>query len=106
MKNNSCWKSFVIIWLHYVYNNYNRLTDLIVLFLDAGVGYAACVTLFLITIYYNVINAWSIYYMFASMRSSLPWSDCQNDWNTDGEFISQKKLDVFLLIWKWPFKPQ
>ena len=55
--------------------------------LDVGIGYAASVTLFLIAIYYNVINAWSIYYIFASMRSSLPWTDCQNDWNTDGKVI-------------------
>lgn len=33
-------------------------------------------------IYYNMILAWSFYYMFASFTSRLPWTDCDNKWNT------------------------
>ena len=35
-----------------------------------------------VNIYYTVILGWSLYYMFASFRSSLPWSHCNNEWNT------------------------
>ncbi len=61
-----------------------------------GVGYAACCTLFLISVYYNVINAWSIYYLFASMQSVLPWGECNNDWNTKGKFTAcVTKISLF-----------
>lgn len=32
--------------------------------------------------YYNTIIGWAVYYLFASMRSELPWTSCQNSWNT------------------------
>ena len=35
-----------------------------------------------INIYYTVILGWSLFYMFASFRSTLPWSHCGNEWNT------------------------
>ena len=34
-------------------------------------------------IYYNMIIGWSLYYMFASFTSELPWSHCGNDFNTE-----------------------
>ena len=34
------------------------------------------------SIYYNMILAWSLYYMFASWQSQVPWYDCKNSWNT------------------------
>uniref|UniRef100_A0A1I8I9F9 Transporter n=1 Tax=Macrostomum lignano TaxID=282301 RepID=A0A1I8I9F9_9PLAT len=36
----------------------------------------------IVGIYYNMIIAISIYYLFASMNSDLPWSSCDNAWNT------------------------
>lgn len=30
----------------------------------------------IVSIYYNVIIAYSLYYMFASFQSPLPWSAC------------------------------
>uniref|UniRef100_A0A8C7X7T8 Transporter n=1 Tax=Oryzias sinensis TaxID=183150 RepID=A0A8C7X7T8_9TELE len=41
-----------------------------------GVGIAAVVVTLVVSIYYNVIICYSLYYMFASMQSPLPWSDC------------------------------
>jgi len=49
----------------------------------AGVGLGYCVLNSLIGIYYNVIIALALYYLFGSLRSSLPWASCDNDWNTD-----------------------
>lgn len=48
----------------------------------SGVGYATQVVVFLHNIYYNVILAWGFYYLFASFTSVLPWSHCNNQWNT------------------------
>lgn len=37
----------------------------------------------LVTIYYNVIIAWIIYYFFSSMAAELPWAKCGHDWNSE-----------------------
>ncbi|OTF76784.1 hypothetical protein BLA29_014215 [Euroglyphus maynei] len=35
-------------------------------------------------IYYNVVVAWSFYYVYSSftVMPSVPWSSCDNEWNT------------------------
>ncbi|XP_074621887.1 sodium- and chloride-dependent creatine transporter 1-like isoform X1 [Acropora palmata] len=47
-----------------------------------GIGYASVVIVQYINIYYNVILGWAFFYMFASFTSELPWSHCNNPWNT------------------------
>lgn len=37
----------------------------------------------LISLYYNVIIAYAIFFFFASMTTNLPWAGCNNEWNTD-----------------------
>ena len=32
--------------------------------------------------FYNTVIAWSVYYLFLSFRSVVPWKGCDNDWNT------------------------
>uniref|UniRef100_UPI0037E96DF3 sodium- and chloride-dependent neutral and basic amino acid transporter B(0+) n=1 Tax=Semicossyphus pulcher TaxID=241346 RepID=UPI0037E96DF3 len=41
-----------------------------------GVGIAMLMVTLIVSIYYNVIIAYSLYYMFASFQSPLPWSQC------------------------------
>ncbi|XP_075966787.1 sodium- and chloride-dependent neutral and basic amino acid transporter B(0+) isoform X2 [Anarhichas minor] len=41
-----------------------------------GVGVAMVMVTIIVSIYYNVIIAYSLYYMFASFQSPLPWSSC------------------------------
>uniref|UniRef100_A0A3Q2CJS5 Transporter n=1 Tax=Cyprinodon variegatus TaxID=28743 RepID=A0A3Q2CJS5_CYPVA len=43
-----------------------------------GVGIGMVIVTLIVSIYYNVIIAYSLYYMFASMQSALPWSSCPN----------------------------
>ncbi|XP_038053661.1 sodium- and chloride-dependent GABA transporter 1-like [Patiria miniata] len=47
-----------------------------------GTGLATVMISFVLTTYYNVIIAWALFYLFASMQSELPWDSCGNWWNT------------------------
>lgn len=49
----------------------------------SGVGWAMAINSFFVTIYYNIIIAWCLFYFFASFRRKLQWSDCDNWWNTE-----------------------
>ncbi|KAK2174758.1 hypothetical protein NP493_778g03001 [Ridgeia piscesae] len=49
-----------------------------------GLGVAQLIISAIVSIYYNMIIAWSLYYFFASFTSSLPWADCTHWWNTPG----------------------
>lgn len=37
----------------------------------------------LVCVYYNIIITWTFYYFFHSFFPTLPWSTCENSWNTD-----------------------
>lgn len=45
---------------------------------------------FLCCVYYNVIIAWCLYYMFKSFASVVPWASCGNPWNTPNCSMSSK----------------
>nr|CAB3266306.1 sodium- and chloride-dependent GABA transporter 1 [Phallusia mammillata] len=48
-----------------------------------GVGYCMIIISFVVCVYYNVIIAYSLHFIVNSFTSTLPWSTCNNDWNTD-----------------------
>jgi len=47
-----------------------------------GLGFANFMASCFVGLYYNMIIAWTIYYLFASFTSQLPWDTCDNDFNT------------------------
>ena len=52
--------------------------------LFTGIGYGMVAVSALVAIYYNMIIAWAIYYLFASFTSELPWETCVGkDWASD-----------------------
>lgn len=50
--------------------------------ISKGIGYGSMVALFLLNLYYIVILAWALVYLFFSFQSPLPWSTCGNKWNS------------------------
>ncbi|XP_058486741.1 sodium- and chloride-dependent taurine transporter-like [Solea solea] len=48
-----------------------------------GIGYASIVIVSLLNIYYIVILAWGVYYLFQCFQPELPWAKCNQPWNTD-----------------------
>ncbi|XP_061564178.1 sodium-dependent neutral amino acid transporter B(0)AT2-like [Cololabis saira] len=47
----------------------------------AGIGYSSCVVCFFVALYYNVILAWSLFYLGHSFQYPLPWEKCPNQGN-------------------------
>uniref|UniRef100_A0A671YH26 Transporter n=2 Tax=Sparus aurata TaxID=8175 RepID=A0A671YH26_SPAAU len=48
-----------------------------------GIGYASVVIVSLLNIYYIVILAWGLYYLFQCFQPELPWAKCKQPWNTE-----------------------
>ncbi|KAG7273138.1 hypothetical protein CRUP_034536, partial [Coryphaenoides rupestris] len=47
-----------------------------------GIGYAICIIALYVSFYYNTIIAWALFYFYSSFTSTLPWTNCDNAWNT------------------------
>ncbi|XP_033467650.1 sodium-dependent neutral amino acid transporter B(0)AT2-like [Epinephelus lanceolatus] len=47
----------------------------------AGIGYSSCVVCFFVALYYNVILAWSLFYLGNSFQFPLPWEQCPEQGN-------------------------
>ncbi|KAL4657418.1 sodium- and chloride-dependent transporter XTRP3-like [Arapaima gigas] len=49
-----------------------------------GVGIASIIASVYLCLYYNVINAWSFWYLFHSFQEVLPWAECPLNSNYTG----------------------
>ncbi|XP_065203547.1 sodium- and chloride-dependent GABA transporter ine-like [Planococcus citri] len=47
-----------------------------------GAGISSVVVSFFLSTYYNVIIAYTLFYLFTAFRSDPPWDHCSNRWNT------------------------
>lgn len=52
-----------------------------------GIGMASVVIESYLNIYYIIILAWALFYLFSSFTWELPWTTCSNSWNT-GTYVS------------------
>lgn len=59
----------------------------------SGLGWAMITVSVLVSIYYNIILAWSFFYTFSSFTDVLPWSSCDNDYNSPGCFTQENWLE-------------
>ncbi|XP_067651057.1 sodium- and chloride-dependent betaine transporter-like [Haliotis asinina] len=50
--------------------------------LQKGIGISQLLTLIVGLMPYTLIMAWAMFYVSQSFRSSLPWTTCDNRWNT------------------------
>ncbi|XP_062391838.1 sodium- and chloride-dependent GABA transporter 2-like [Sardina pilchardus] len=48
-----------------------------------GVGYASHLIIGFSATSYIVILAWAFFYLFSSFSAELPWTNCDNSWNTE-----------------------
>ncbi|CAL4086152.1 unnamed protein product, partial [Meganyctiphanes norvegica] len=62
-------------------SNRSRVTSKILCSYFSGAGVGTVIMSFLLGTYYNVIIAWTIFYLFQSFnKAGLPWSDCSKPW--------------------------
>ncbi|XP_065298595.2 sodium-dependent proline transporter-like isoform X1 [Dermacentor albipictus] len=59
-----------------------------------GVGAAMVVVSLIVAVYYNVILAYTVFYMAQSFRSVLPWQDCFEWWGADPETCYVRTTNV------------
>ena len=45
-----------------------------------GVGWSMMLMSFIVAIYYNMIIAYILRYLFASFTTTLPWQSCKPEW--------------------------
>lgn len=53
-----------------------------------GIGLASVVIESYLNVYYIIILAWALFYLFSSFASELPWMTCANTWNTGSHWPS------------------
>lgn len=47
-----------------------------------GVGFTVILISLYVGFFYNVIIAWALHYFFSSFTAELPWTHCNNTWNS------------------------
>ncbi|UYV69749.1 SLC6A8, partial [Cordylochernes scorpioides] len=71
-----------------------------------GIGYGTTVIVFFLNIYYVVVLAWALLYLYYSFSDVLPWASCGNPWNTEhctavvGGANSTHKVDAVVEFWE------
>uniref|UniRef100_G3NW86 Transporter n=1 Tax=Gasterosteus aculeatus aculeatus TaxID=481459 RepID=G3NW86_GASAC len=61
-----------------------------------GIGYATQVIEAHLNVYYVVILAWAIFYLFNCFTTELPWATCGHYWNTGRKRLNYKSPVRFL----------
>ena len=56
-----------------------------------GLGYGMITMVSFVATFYNVIIAYTLFYLFASFTKELPWKTCDNDWNTPNCWVTKAK---------------
>ncbi|KAK3099577.1 hypothetical protein FSP39_006430, partial [Pinctada imbricata] len=59
-----------------------------------GVGYGMVIISGIVCVYYNIIITWTIYFLYKSFRAVLPWSTCNNEWNTEHCYMRRQLSNV------------
>lgn len=53
-----------------------------------GIGISMVFISCVIAIYYNMITSWALFYLINSLKTTLPWATCGNDWNSESLFYT------------------
>jgi len=64
-----------------------------------GIGYAMCMLNFFTGLFYNTIISWAVFFFVESFAYDLPWTSCNNTWNSpDCRTIEQRQSEQDLNV--------
>lgn len=76
-----------------------------------GIGYAMCVLNFFTGLYYNTIISWAVFFFVESFTNTLPWTSCNNSWNSNNcrtigqrQTLKQLNSTAYLQITPQPYQ--
>lgn len=70
-------------------------------YLSTGMGYGMISVSGIVSLYYTVIIAWCILYLFTSFTSELPWEKCHPEWASERKYkISLFQVSQNLIFWE------
>ncbi|KAH7638851.1 hypothetical protein HUG17_2884 [Dermatophagoides farinae] len=88
---------FPLMFMELAFGQYASLSPVVIYKhfspLFAGLGYGMIAVSGVVMLYYNMIIAWTLYYMYASLKPELPWSRCDPLWSTDLCYSYKEKDD-------------
>ncbi|KAG9334819.1 hypothetical protein JZ751_006449, partial [Albula glossodonta] len=67
--------------------------------LFGGLGYATQIMILHGCVYYTTVLAWALYYLVHSFQPQLPWSHCNNTWNTGTQHIVLHYRNSFVVVY-------
>ncbi|KAF8570663.1 hypothetical protein P879_06694 [Paragonimus westermani] len=70
------------VHLSFSHSRVHLLWEYFSTFHHKGIGYASTLINFLVNSYYTVVLSWGVHYLFASFNSVLPWTRCDQWWNS------------------------
>ncbi|XP_071088598.1 sodium- and chloride-dependent GABA transporter 1-like [Haliotis cracherodii] len=63
-----------------------------------GVGFCILSISCIIVPYYSMVFAWALYYLYSSFSTVLPWTTCDNSWNTPPCIaVGEKRINTSIL---------
>lgn len=88
---------FPLMFMELAFGQYASLSPVVIFKrfspLFAGIGYGMIAVSGVVMLYYNMIIAWTLYYMFVSLSPELPWSRCDPAWSTEQCYSYKDKDD-------------
>jgi hypothetical protein len=66
---------------------------MLILFLFQGIGYGMLLLGWMTSTYYSAVVSWTFFYFGNSFISPLPWSSCNNEWNTPTCYVRAFSAD-------------
>ena len=71
-----------------------NLLNYFIIYYDSGIGICTNIVNCYLGIYYNMIIAYSLLFLFLSLRANLPWEKCLSEWSSPSKFFKTKYIKM------------